>query len=132
MLTTEIKVEISCGELIDKLTILSIKKEKIKDSEKLKNVEHEFHVLSVLSKNLIDINPEKFETFYNKLRQININLWDIEDSIRKFEKEEDFGSTFVQLARSVYKTNDKRFEIKNDINTFYSSGIIEEKDYEEY
>ena len=64
MLTTEIKVEISCGELIDKLTILSIKKEKITDIEKLKNVQHEFQVLSKLSTNLIDINPEQFDLFY--------------------------------------------------------------------
>ena len=132
MLTTEIKVEISCGELIDKLTILSIKKEKIQDIEKLKNVEHEFQVLSKLSTNLIDINPEQFDIFYNELREINFILWEIEDNIRKFEKKENFGESFVQLARSVYKTNDKRFEIKNNINSFYSSGIKEEKNYEKY
>lgn len=132
MLTTEIKVEISCGELIDKLTILSIKKEKITDIEKLKNVQHEFQVLSKLSTNLIDINPEQFDFFYSELREINFTLWEIEDNIRKFEKQENFGESFVQLARSVYKTNDKRFEIKNNINSFYSSGIKEEKNYEKY
>lgn len=132
MLTTEIKVEISCGELIDKLTILSIKKEKITDIEKLKNVQHEFQVLSKLSTNLIDINPEQFDLFYSELREINFTLWEIEDNIRKFEKQENFGESFVQLARSVYKTNDKRFEIKNNINSFYSSGIKEEKNYEKY
>jgi len=131
-LTTEIKVEISCGELIDKLTILSIKSEKIKDKEKLKNVQHEFKVLNEISQKLKSLNPDEFDNFFKKLRKINLSLWDIEDEIRKFEKESNFGKDFIELARSVYITNDERFRTKNEINTFFSSGIVEEKDYEEY
>ncbi len=131
-MTTEIKVEISCGELIDKLTILSIKSEKIKDKEKLKNVQHEFKVLNEISQKLKSLNPDEFDNFFKKLRKINLSLWDIEDEIRKFEKESNFGKDFIELARSVYITNDERFRTKNEINTFFSSGIVEEKDYEEY
>jgi len=131
-LTTEIKVEISCGELIDKLTILSIKSEKIKDKEKLENVQHEFKVLNEISQKLKSLNPDEFDNFFKKLRKINLSLWDIEDEIRKFEKESNFGKDFIELARSVYITNDERFRTKNEINTFFSSGIVEEKDYEEY
>ena len=131
-MTTEIKVEISCGELIDKLTILSIKSEKIKDKEKLKNVQHEFKVLNEISQKLKSLNPDEFDNFFKKLRKINLSLWDIEDEIRKFEKESNFGEDFIELARSVYITNDERFRTKNEINTFFSSGIVEEKDYEEY
>lgn len=131
-MTTEIKVEISCGELIDKLTILSIKSEKIKDKEKLENVQHEFKVLNEISQKLKSLNPDEFDNFFKKLRKINLSLWDIEDEIRKFEKESNFGKDFIELARSVYITNDERFRTKNEINTFFSSGIVEEKDYEEY
>jgi len=131
-LTIEINVEVSCGELIDKLTILSIKNEKITNKEKLKNVQHEFKVLNEISKNLKSMNPNEFDNFYKKLRKINLSLWDIEDEIRKFEKESNFGIEFIELARSVYITNDERFRIKNEINSFFSSGIVEEKDYEEY
>ena len=131
-MTTEIKVEISCGELIDKITILSIKSEKIKDKEKLENVQHEFKVLNEISQKLKSLNPDEFDNFFKKLRKINLSLWDIEDEIRKFEKESNFGKDFIELARSVYITNDERFRTKNEINTFFSSGIVEEKDYEEY
>jgi hypothetical protein len=131
-LTIEINVEVSCGELIDKLTILSIKNEKITNEEKLKNIQHEFKVLNEISKNLKSLNPNEFDNFYKKLRKINLSLWDIEDEIRKFEKESNFGIEFIELARSVYITNDERFRIKNEINSFFSSGIVEEKDYEEY
>ena len=131
-MTIEINVEVSCGELIDKLTILSIKNEKITNKEKLKNIQHEFKVLNEISKNLKSLNPNEFDNFYKKLRKINLSLWDIEDEIRKFEKESNFGIEFIELARSVYITNDERFRIKNKINSFFSSGIVEEKDYEEY
>lgn len=131
-MTTDIKVEISCGELIDKLTILSIKCEKIKNKEKLKNVQHEFKILNEISQKLRSLSPDEFDNFYKKLRKINLSLWNIEDEIRKFEKESNFGKDFIELARSVYITNDKRFSTKNEINTFFSSGVVEEKDYEEY
>ena len=95
-MTTEIKVEISCGELIDKLTILSIKSEKIKDKEKLENVQHEFKVLNEISQKLKSLNPDEFDNFFKKLRKINLSLWDIEDEIRKFEKESNFGKDFIE------------------------------------
>ena len=126
-MNTEIKVEISCGELIDKLTILSIKADKIKNLDKLKNVKHEYEVLDKISKKLRDINPEKFNLFYKELKEINSRLWEIEDEIRKCEKEGNFGEEFIKLARSVYITNDKRFQAKNNINAFFSSGVVERK-----
>ena len=131
-MTTEIKVEISCGELIDKLSILSIKAEKIKNLDKLKNVKYEYDVLYKISEQLRVLSPDKFNLFYKELKEINTSLWEIEDEIRKFEKEGDFGDIFIQLARSVYITNDKRFQTKNNINKFFSSGVVEEKDYEDY
>ncbi len=131
-MSTEINIEISCGELIDKLTILAIKLEKIKDDEKLSNVKHEYEILKNISNNLRNIDHKMFDSFYDELKTINEDLWSIEDNIRKHEKEKNFEKSFIELARSVYKTNDKRFETKNNINSYFSSGIKEEKDYEEY
>ena len=126
ILSTKIKVEVSCEELIDKLTILSIKKEKIKYENKLKNVVHEYNKLQkadILRK----INESKFDAFYLELKKINSELWEIEDEIRIHEKNNVFNDRFIKLARSVYITNDQRFDTKNKINSFFSSGVIEEK-----
>lgn len=119
--------QVSIGELLDKISILRIKSEKLSDPEKLKHVRHE---LNVLSKETYDI--ENSEPWIEKLVKVNSKLWDIEDRIREKERDEEFDDEFVQVARSVYFTNDKRFDVKNEINKFYNSDVKEQKGYEEY
>ena len=123
-------IEISIGELIDKYTILQIKSEKIKDISKLKNIEIESKLLSdaLQSKNYFLI----FSKEIVELQSINEKLWIIEDSIREKEKKKEFDDEFIQLARSVYITNDIRFDIKNKINKISDSAIVEEKSYSKY
>ena len=123
-------IEISIGELIDKYTILQIKSEKIKDISKLKNIEIESKLLSdaLQSKNYFLI----FSKEIVELQSINEKLWIIEDSIREKEKKKEFDDEFIQLARSVYITNDIRFDIKNKINKLSDSAIVEEKSYSKY
>lgn len=120
---------VSLGELIDKITILTIKERKIQDSAKLKNIIKE---KDLLQKKLLELNLLGIEVFIDQLIEVNEKLWDIEDEIRQKEFEQDFGKSFIELARSVYKTNDKRFSIKNRINREYDSDIAEEKSYKEY
>ena len=108
---------------------LKIKNEKIKDTKKLANVNHE---LATLEKELSSLNLNGHEEFLSKLITINSELWDIEDDIRVLEKGAQFDDVFIKLARSVYITNDKRFEVKNAINDHYGSDIKEVKSYEEY
>tara|TARA_Y100000768_G_scaffold366411_1_gene328554 strand:- start:334 stop:741 length:408 start_codon:yes stop_codon:yes gene_type:complete len=128
----KIKIEISVGELLDKISILSIKREKIKDSQKLLDIEKELRFLEAHAKNLQSKDIKKYEEFLNKLKLINSRLWEIEDEIRIFEKKQDFNEEFISLARDVYFTNDKRFLCKNEINDFYGSEIKEVKEYVDY
>lgn len=123
----DVLVPISIGELIDKITILEIKKSEIKDEIKLKNVVNELDHLEkiVKSKNLKDITKLKDELF-----SINKKLWEIEDRIRELEKQSNFGTEFIDLARSVYLTNDKRFLVKKMINKVTESTLVEEKSYD--
>ena len=123
-----IHVPISIGELIDKITILEIKKDKLKNL-KLKNILKELSFLrAVLEKNSIFIPDEIFL----QLKSINLTLWDIEDKIRIKEKNKEFDNEFIQLARSVYLNNDRRSETKKVLNMKVNSEIIEEKSYEKY
>ena len=123
-----INVPISVGELIDKITILEIKKDKLKNL-KLKNILKELSFLrAVLEKNSIFIPDEIFL----QLKSINLTLWDIEDKIRIKEKNKEFDSEFIKLARSVYLNNDRRSETKKELNIMLNSEIIEEKSYEKY
>ena len=128
----EIQINISLGELIDKITILQIKKEKIKDLEKLKIVSHELELLENSLNSFEKSKKNELENFMIELKKINQKLWIIEDDIRLLEKNKKFDDNFIELARSVYITNDKRFEIKNKINRLFSSNIEEVKSYEEY
>jgi hypothetical protein len=123
------KVEISLGELVDKVTILAIKLEKIKNAEKLANVRKEYHVLhdAMLSADISEKSDE-----YIRLIGINRQLWDIEDQIRIKESEKRFDDQFIALARSVYFTNDKRAAVKREINERYGSELVEEKEYVGY
>jgi hypothetical protein len=104
-----ITIPVSVGELLDKLSILQVKKTKISDIEKLEYINKELELLYNLSYVFFENN--KIQLLYNNLVEINFKLWDIEDEIRKFEKEKNFSSEFIELSRQVYYTNDKRFEI---------------------
>ena len=123
-----INAPISIGELVDKITILEIKKNKLQNS-KLENVLKELSYLRrLMEKNKIEINDDLF----TQLKEINLTLWDIEDQIRIKEKNKEFDNTFIELARSVYFNNDKRAEIKKSINQLFNSEITEEKFYADY
>ena len=124
----KIFAEISAGELIDKITILEIKKVKIKDSEKLQNIEAELLSLKITFKKSIP-DPSKIKSSIEKLKAINLKLWDIEEGKRLAEKNNDFGNKFIELARRVYKENDERAKIKLEINTILGSNIKEVKSH---
>jgi len=124
----KILAEISAGELIDKITILQIKKGKINNSEKLKDIEKELLTLdSTLKKSIPDISV--IDALMNKLKSINLELWDIENNKRLAEKNNDFGQNFIALARNVYKINDERSKIKLEINNILGSNIKEVKSH---
>ena len=122
------KIEVSNGEIIDKKTIIQIKLERIKDSVKRANLQNEYDELAKASASIIDDNDPLYKALYD----VNCELWDIEDHIRDLERAKDFGEDFIQTARSVYFKNDKRSEIKREINLKTSSTLIEEKSYEKY
>lgn len=122
------KIEISNGELVDKLTIIAIKLERIKDESKIKNLLKEYEELKKALSTIID----QEDPLYKALYEVNCELWDIEDHIRDLERRNDFGEDFIRTARSVYMRNDKRSEIKREINIRTGSGLIEEKSYEKY
>ena len=126
------KVEVSNGEFLDKLTILELKLSNIKDEKKLENVKKEHNELNPLAELLFAKYGNKLSSLYNELAGINSQLWKIEDDIRECEKRKDFGDKFTELARAVYFTNDKRSDVKKSINLLTDSGFIEEKSYEDY
>jgi len=125
-----ISVPVSVGEIIDKLSILRVKKTKIKDELKLEFINKEFELLYNLSSTYL--NSFEIETIYHDLVKVNSNLWDVEDKLRIFESEQKFDSEFVSLARKVYFINDERFRLKNEINLITNSEIREVKDYVKY
>jgi hypothetical protein len=127
----KINVPISYGELLDKLTILEIKKLKITDNKKLLSVNNEYLELMKIYTKLKE-DYKDLDIYYRKLIEVNTKLWEIEDGIRLHEKSGNFGDSFIDLARSVYITNDLRFEIKSKINKKYNSAISEEKSYKKY
>ena len=126
------KVDVSNGELLDKLTILELKLSNISDVQKLTNIQKEHDELNPLAGQLFDSYGEELKNLYKQLAEINSELWTIEDDIRECERNKDFGSDFVSLARAVYFTNDKRREIKKSINLLTGSGFVEEKSYQDY
>jgi prefoldin subunit 5 len=126
-----VNVEISIGEFFDKITILEIKKERISNEEKLVNINKELDGLNDLLGSL-PFTRDDVAQEVSELRKINEALWEIEDDIRDQESQKNFGERFVELARAVYITNDKRSDIKRDINMKLGSDFVEEKSYEEY
>ncbi len=125
-----VSIPVSVGELIDKLSILQVKKTKISDELKLEFVNKEFEILYNLSS--IYLDDIEIESLYHQLVQINSSLWDVEDKLRVIETEKRFEGEFISLARKVYFTNDDRFRLKNEINLITSSEIREVKDYVKY
>lgn len=126
-----ILIEVGPGELIDKITILVIKSERMSDPAKLGNVRHELQVLETARRAHIPASAE-LQRLEAELKAVNEALWVIEDDIRQCEADKDFGPKFVELARSVYKQNDRRAALKKDINLLTGSAIIEEKSYTEF
>lgn len=130
-MTLSIMTEIGSGELIDKITILEIKSERIADPEKLKNVKHELSILNATrDAHLKDI--DELSDLAKRLKAINEALWEIEDDIRACEAQKDFGERFIDLARAVYITNDKRAALKKEINLLTGAAVIEEKSYTDF
>jgi len=127
-----VEIQTSVGELLDKISILKIKKQKINNESKLINIEKELNSLLNTSQNLLDNDPKIFNKFIEELMIVNLNLWETEDEIRILESKKIFDEKFIKLARNVYFKNDKRFEIKSKINNYYGSQIVEEKQYENY
>ena len=125
-------IEISPGELLDKISILELKLLKIKDEDKLANIQKEFDTLNPQVVELFENHDSQLQNHYLELARINGLLWDIEDWIRDCEREKRFDEEFIQLARSVYVTNDQRSEVKKIINTITGSELVEEKSYKEY
>ncbi len=122
------KIEVSIGEIVDKLSILQIKLENITDKDKLVNIKKEFDYLY----NIVFKDLKMQLDDYNRLLAINKQLWDIEDDIRDEERAKRFEDKFIELARAVYVTNDERSRIKKDINIKYGSDFVEEKSYQDY
>ena len=127
----EVNIPVSLGELLDKISILEIKSIKISNESKLANIKKELSGLKKVLENL-NINFSEIKNLYEELYKINLGLWEIEDSIRILEKDKSFEKDFIDLARSVYITNDKRFQVKNEINKLFNSNYVEEKSYEDY
>jgi len=131
IMSDQINVPISPGELVDKITILEIKKEFIDDINKLKNIKHEYDLLMQIYSNDVS-KTDGVDNLKSKLKNINLSLWKIEDDIRDCERDKIFNGRFVQLARDVYFTNDKRSKVKLEINLLLNSSLVEEKSYKDY
>lgn len=123
------KIDVSIGEIVDKVSILEIKLEKIRDPAKLANIKKEF---DLLLESMLSLGITLESNVYRELKEINLRLWNIEDLIRKLDAESNFGDEFIRCARSVYNENDARAAVKRSINLLRGSEIIEEKEYTDY
>ena len=121
----------SAGELLDKISILEIKLEKIKDKADQEEINKEYKILKEVQNSSLEVT-EKLKTLFKEIKEVNLNLWNIEDKLRICEKNKDFGQTFIELARGVYLNNDKRSKIKSEINKILGSNIKEIKQYVDY
>jgi hypothetical protein len=127
----QIHAPIGIGELIDKITILEIKSERIADAGKLRNVTAELAALRQLQRGA-GLDTPDMEPYSRELKSLNAALWEIEDAIRELEAHGDFGARFIELARGVYQNNDRRAQVKQRINLAFGSAIVEEKSYKDY
>lgn len=126
-----ILLSVSPAELMDKIAILEVKSQKIKDPDKLKNVSHELSVLRGVFDKTIQLT-EELNQLFNKLRQLSVKGWDIEDKKRLCERNGDFGREFIEAARGAFKNNDERAAVWKEINLLLKSDIVQEKSYEKY
>ena len=128
------KIEVSNGEILDKYSILEIKLQEIRDEAKLANVRNEYESLTPAVQEIYNSveSAGALSTLYKDLLNVNKTLWNIEDQIRDCERDKNFGQDFIELARSVYYTNDDRADVKKKINTLTGSTLVEEKSYQEY
>jgi hypothetical protein len=128
------QIEVSNGEILDKFTILEIKLQEIKDEAKLANVRNEYNTLQPVVEAIYNSTLQESEltALHTDLLNVNKTLWKIEDQIRDCERDKNFGQDFIELARSVYYTNDDRADVKKKINTLTGSALVEEKSYQEY
>jgi len=126
-----IKVPVSPGEVLDKITILEIKSERMTDPEKVANVQVELGLLQETWNETIR-DTEEIQKLHSQLKEINEALWEIEDDIRDKERAKEFDEHFIELARSIYVTNDRRSEVKKQLNLHLGSEIVEEKSYKDY
>lgn len=129
--TRFVMVKVAPGELLDKITILQIKEERVKDEAKLTNIRHELAELQNVQTSEVPQSDE-LSRLFAELKAVNMRLWDIEDDIRDCERNKDFGPKFVELARSVYFQNDQRAKLKRQVNELLGSEIVEEKSYQAY
>ena len=123
--------EISAGELLDKISILEIKLEKVKDKTNLEEINKEYKILKEVQSSSIEVT-DKLKILFQEIKEVNLNLWNVEDKLRICEKNKDFGQNFIKLARDVYLNNDKRSKIKSKINEVLGSNIKEIKQYVDY
>ena len=123
--------EISPGELLDKISILEIKLEKIKNKDSQKEIQKEYKILKEIQNSSIELT-DKIKDLLKSIKEVNLNLWDVEDKLRICEKKKDFGENFIKSAREVYFNNDKRSKIKSEINKILGSNIKEVKEYAKY
>ena len=123
--------EISAGELLDKISILEIKLEKIKDKNSQEEIKKEYKILKEIQDSSIKLE-DKIKEFFDSIKEVNLKLWNVEDKLRICEKNKDFGKNFIELAREVYFNNDKRSKIKSEINKVLGSNINEIKEYAKY
>ena len=123
--------EISAGELLDKISILEIKLEKIKNKDSQKEIQKEYKILKEIQNSSIELT-DKIKDLLKSIKEVNLNLWDVEDKLRICEKKKDFGENFIKSAREVYFNNDKRSKIKSEINKILGSNIKEIKQYVSY
>ena len=127
----KILTEISAGELLDKISILEIKLEKIKNKDSQKEIQKEYKILKEIQNSSIELT-DKIKDLLKSIKEVNLNLWDVEDKLRICEKKKDFGENFIKSAREVYFNNDKRSKIKSEINKILGSNIKEIKQYVSY
>ena len=129
--STRVLSEISPGELLDKISILEIKLEKVKDKDRQKKIKNEYDILKKVQNSSIEMS-DKIKDLYRSVSNVNNKLWDIEDKIRICEQNKNFGENFIELARGVYFNNDKRAKLKNEINEILKSNIREIKQFVDY
>ena len=127
----KILTEVSAGELLDKISILEIKLEKVKGKTNQEEINKEYKILKEVQSSSIEVT-EKLKILFQEIKEVNLNLWNVEDKLRICEKNKDFGQNFIKLARDVYLNNDKRSKIKSKINEVLGSNIKEIKQYVDY